>query len=127
MSHPLLPYLWPSGHPWPKQPTIFNATDLSTSSDDSNGPVLDPFLLILEEYFSGLHLPATQQHNEIPLPVAVNIECDRIASEMETVALSHHHTALTSLEPPYPGLGRMLCISHTWITSRHNSNILQSQ
>jgi hypothetical protein len=67
-----------------------------------------------------------EQINRHSLPVILNIESNRIASQTTLVALGDHRTDLHALEPPYTGSRAMLHIGHQWITSHHKYHILHA-
>ncbi len=70
---------------------------------------------------------ATTTTTRHSLPVTLNIECDRLASQTTLTALGDCRTDLRALEPPYEGSRAMLRIGHRWITSHHASHILRAR
>jgi hypothetical protein len=62
-----------------------------------------------------------------PLPIRLNIECDKIASTTSKLALGEHRHDLVSFAPPYPGSKANLRIGDTWITSKLDSHVLRAR
>ncbi|KAL3762232.1 hypothetical protein ACHAWU_004770 [Discostella pseudostelligera] len=89
-----------------------------------HGPAILDHLLNTDSHDS---LPPDSRRPNRPLSVSVNIECDRIASETATIALTQHRSDMPPvLAPPYPGSRALLRLGTTWITSKAPHHILRA-
>jgi hypothetical protein len=64
---------------------------------------------------------------QLPLPVFLNIECDKLASTTSKIALGEHRTDLVAHAPPFSGSKAMLRIGSTWITSKLQDHVLRAR